>query len=367
MLTALQAPLPVDALPVVWFLLISVLWIGYFFLEGFDYGVAMLIPFLGRKSVKDDEKRRRVIINSIGPVWDGNEVWLLTAGGATFAAFPGWYATLFSALYLPLFLVLVGLILRGVSFEYRAKRPETKWRRTFDWTACIGSFLPALVFGVGFANFVKGLRLDERNLMAQGFWSLFSPFALVGGLLFVALFLTHGAVYLALKTKDDVHDAAKAFAEKSSIVAAVLLIVFVLWQNIGYSASANVWWNAAVLTWIVGALGVVAIVAAHVFTRKGRDGWAFIATGLTVVLLIADIMIRIYGNLGFIPDASLPANQQLNIVTAASSPYTLKLMTVFACIMVPIVLAYQAWTYWVFRKRLSTTHIPDDDLAHAAA
>jgi len=350
MLTVLQAS--PSALQVVWFLLVAVLWIGYFFLEGFDYGVAMLIPVLGR----DDEKRRRVIINTIGPTWDGNEVWLLTAGGATFAAFPGWYASLFSGLYLPLFLVLVGLILRGVAFEYRAKRDELRWKRSFDLAASIGSLLPALVLGIGFANFVKGLKTGSDLLLAQGFWSLFNPFALVGGLLFVALFLTHGAVFIALKTRGEIHDEARGFALKSALVTLVLMIAFVLAQNLAYPASDNPWFDGTALTWVAGVLAVLGVAAAWWFTRADRDGWAFLSTGLAVLMLVVGIFVKMYGTLGFVPTD--PAHP-LDITTASSSPLTLKLMTIAAVVFVPIVLAYQAWSYWVFRKRLSTANIPE--------
>ena len=341
------------ALQIVWYLLIAVLWTGFFFLEGFDFGVGMLIKVLGR-----NDRERRVIINTIGPTWDGNEVWLLTAGGATFAAFPGWYATLFSGLYLPLFLVLIGLIIRGVSFEYRSKNPETAWRNMHDWFATIGSFLPALVLGVGFANFVKGLRVGSDVLISQGFWSLFSPFGLIGGLLFVALFVTHGAVFIALKTKGDLHPRAKAFAARSGVVATALLFVFVLYQNLAWPASENEWFNGNLICWVTGLLAVAALAVATWFAKQDREGVAFIATGLTIVLLMINIFTKMYGNLGFI---STDPDNPLNIVTASSSPMTLTLMTWAAAIFVPIVLGYQAWSYWVFRKRLSIKNLPVDD------
>ena len=339
------------ALQNVWFLLIAVLWIGYFFLEGFDYGVAMLIPTMGRT-----DKERRVIINTIGPVWDGNEVWLLTAGGATFAAFPGWYSTMFSGLYIPLFLVLVGLILRGVAFEYRAKREDIRWKNAFDWCAAIGSFLPALVLGVGFANFVKGIKVGSDVLVSQGFWSLFSPFGLLGGVLFVVLFLAHGAVFLSLKTKGEVHDKARKAATTFTIAAAAVMLAFVLFQNLAYPASDNTWFNGTVLCWICGLLAVAALAAAWYFTKAGRDGLAFIATGLSILLLVVNFFVKMYGTLGWI--STDPAHP-LDITTASSSPATLKIMTIAAVVFVPIVLAYQAWSYWVFRKRLSTSNIPD--------
>ncbi|HNV09807.1 MAG TPA: cytochrome d ubiquinol oxidase subunit II [Propionibacteriaceae bacterium] len=344
-------------LQIVWYLLIAVLWTGFFFLEGFDFGVAMLIKVLGR-----NDRERRLIINTIGPTWDGNEVWLLTAGGATFAAFPGWYATLFSGLYLPLFLVLVGLILRGVSFEYRSKNPETAWRNMFDWFAIIGSFLPALVLGVGFANFLKGLKVGSDVLISQSFWSLFSPFGLLGGLLFVALFVTHGAVFISLKTKGEMHQRSRAFAVKAGAVSTVLMLVFVLYQNLAWPASENPWFNGGAITWITGLLAVAALAVATWFARQDREGIAFLATGLSIIFLMVNIFTKMYGNLGFI---STDPNNPLDIITASSSPMTLKIMTWAAVIFVPIVLGYQSWSYWVFRRRLGVRNMPQD-LEHEA-
>ncbi len=217
MLTLLESTVAVPTLTWVWFLLVAVLWLGYFFLEGFDYGVAMLIPVLGK-----NEKDKRVIVNTIGPVWDGNEVWLLTAGGAMFAAFPGWYASLFSGLYVPLLLVLVGLILRGVAFEYRSKHPDTAYRTMLDWFATIGSFLPSLVFGVGFANFIIGLANDGLHFNGS-FFGLFGPFALLGGVMLVVLFLVHGAAFIALKTKGHIHDNAESLGAKGAGLARALV------------------------------------------------------------------------------------------------------------------------------------------------
>lgn len=337
----------------VWFLLVAVLWIGYFFLECFDYGVAMLIKILGR-----DDKEKRVIVNTIGPLWDGNEVWLLTAGGAMFAAFPGWYASLFSGLYLPLLLVLLGLILRGVAFEYRSKHHTSQYRSMLDWFAALGSFLPALVFGVGFANFVSGLPNDGK-LWNGNFFGLFMPFALVGGLMLVAICLFHGSAFLALKTSGVVHDKAKGFGTKVGWVTVALTAIFVLWQNIAYPAKSE-FGDFSVLAWIVGVLSVVALVAAVFMVMKDRDGWAFICTGLSIVTLFVGIFLKIYGNIGFAQDETVAVGDRLNMITAASSETTLTIMTIAAGIFVPIVLAYQAWSYWVFHKRISTKSIPDD-------
>ncbi|WP_203567766.1 cytochrome d ubiquinol oxidase subunit II [Aestuariimicrobium ganziense] len=331
----------------VWFLLIAVLWVGFFFLEGFDFGVAMLLPILGK-----DDRKRRVMINTIGPVWDGNEVWLLTAGGAMFAAFPGWYATLFSGLYLPLLLVLLGLILRGVSFEYRSKRKAPQWRNAHDWMAIIGSFLPSLVLGVGFANFVKGLTVaGDPPLVTTGFWSLFSPFALLGGVLFVVLFAAHGAIFIALKTKGDVHEEAKNLGTKLAYASAALLAVWAIWLNLAYAPDNPA---AKVVTWITALLAAAAVAGAGFFSSKDSEGKAFILTGIGIVAMVSTMFVKMYGNLGFI-SADAPG---LDMWSASSSPYTLKIMTIAAAVFVPIVLAYQAWSYWVFRKRLSTDNLP---------
>ncbi|MDN5563101.1 MAG: cytochrome d ubiquinol oxidase subunit II [Luteococcus sp.] len=339
-------------LQMVWFGLSAVLWLGYFFLEGFDYGVGMLLPVLAR-----DDDERRVMINTIGPVWDGNEVWLLTAGGAMFAAFPGWYASLFSGLYLPLFLVLLGLILRGIAFEYRTKRDSKEWKAGLDWCATIGSFLPSLVFGIGFANFVKGIKVGPDQLIAQGFWSLFNPFALLGGVLFVVLFLAHGAVFIALKTKGEIRTRANGFALKATLASAVLMAAFVLWQNIAWPAAETSWLGTAAtaICWVFGLMAVAYLFIAAAMVKKERDGWAFAFTGLAIAFLVIDIFAKMYGNLGFISaDTGLP----LDMTTASSSPYTLTLMTIASGCAVPVVVGYQAWSYWVFRKRLGVGNLP---------
>ncbi|AQX16046.1 cytochrome d ubiquinol oxidase subunit II [Tessaracoccus lapidicaptus] len=343
----------VPTLPMVWFLLVAVLWLGFFFLEGFDFGVAMLIPVLGK-----NDRDRRVVVNTIGPVWDGNEVWLLTAGGAMFAAFPGWYASLFSGLYLPLLLVLVGLILRGVAFEYRSKHPGTRFRAMLDWFAIVGSFLPSLVFGVGFANFVIGLAND--GLLWNGsFWGLFGPFALLGGVMLVVLFLVHGSAFIALKTKGHIHERAEAFGGRVGFGAAVLVALYVISQNVFYPATSE-FGDFSLAAWAAGIVAILAIVGATLMIRKGRDGWGFILTGTTVLTLFIGMFLRMYGNLGFAQDESRPVEERLNIITAASSDTTLTIMTWAAVIFVPIVLAYQSWSYWVFSRRISTKNIPEE-------
>jgi cytochrome d ubiquinol oxidase subunit II len=370
-------------LQILWLILVAVLWIGYLVLEGFDYGVAMLIPFLGKT-----EKEKRVMVNTIGPVWDGNEVWLLTAGGATFAAFPAWYATLFSGAYLPLFLVLVGLIIRGVSFEYRAKHPETKWRNTFDWMAAIGSFIVPLVFGVAFANFIIGLPValattaQNPYLMAPAaaalyvitpapyFWQLFSPFALLGGIVLVVAFLFHGAVYLTLKTKaGELHDRVRKFASLIGLVAIVGGAAYLLWQNLVYPAKGALTKAALgvdlaptlqLIGWIMTVVAALALIAAWWFVGHGREGIAFISTSVAILAVAVITFSTMVPGMGFVDATGDRTTAPLNILNGSSSPETLTLMTIVAVIFVPIVLAYSAWTYWVFRQRLGVENMPEE-------
>jgi cytochrome d ubiquinol oxidase subunit II len=371
MFTLLEVPTP-SALQVVWFLLIAVLWIGFFFLEGFDFGVSMLYQILSRKKPEE----RRVMVNAIGPTWDSNEVWLLTAGGATFAAFPGWYATLFSGLYLPLFLVLVGLIIRGISFEYRALNPDTTWKNVFDWCSSIGSFIVTLVFGVGFANFIIGIptaagphgealvppSVGEGGIFFQLFVRAGSPFPLLGGVMLVVLFIAHGAQFLNLKTKGVVLDKVQAFAPLAAYAAAALVCVYVVWGNLVYPTGGNPYLEgvalATILRWAIGGLSVVCIAVAALLTKK-KPGVAFIATGLGVALLFIMTFVTIFGTLGFMQPETGPA---INIVTASSSPLTLKLMTIFACILVPIVLLYVIWAYRQFLKRIGVESLPPEEV-----
>lgn len=346
-----------ESLIILWFLLAAVLWIGFFFLEGFDFGVAMLYPIIG-----NDPRERRVMINSIGPTWDGNEVWLITAGGAMFAAFPGWYATLFSGLYLPLALVLLGLIVRGVSFEYRALRPDDNWRDAFDACATIGSYVVSLVLGIGFTNMWIGMPVaGNPPLMTQSFWSLFSPFALLGGVLTVVLFMTHGAVFLSLKTDGIVRERARGIVKLLGPIALGLLTLFVIVGNVVYPASKNPFLNpasGAVALWVIGLAGVAALGFAVMQIARGKEVQAFIGTGVAIVTLFVSIFVKIYGTLGFVP--SDPATS-FDMNVAASSQTTLGLMSIAALIFVPIVLAYTVWSYYVFHRRISVEHLPGDE------
>lgn len=336
-------------LAVVWFILIAVLWSGYFVLEGFDFGVGILLPVVAKNSAE-----RRAVLTTLGPIWDGNETWLIVAGGATFAAFPEWYATLFSGFYLPLLIILVALIVRGVSFEYRSKRSNPTWRKRFDIAMVVGSFLPALLWGVAFANLIRGVPLeatpDGNLLYAGGFFNLLNPYALVGGLTTLLLFMTHGAVFLTLKTKGVIHDRAKTIATPLGIAAAVVAVIFLVWTQVAYSDKA---W-----TWALVIVGALAWVLAVVLHKVGRDGWAFFFSAVTLAGAVAFLFCVLFPNV--MPN-SLDPSMSMTIYNASSTPYTLKIMTIVAVIFTPLVLLYQAWTYWVFRKRISAEAITSPD------
>ncbi|MFF0475273.1 cytochrome d ubiquinol oxidase subunit II [Streptomyces sp. NPDC004284] len=326
----------------VWFVLIAVLWIGYFFLEGFDFGVGILTKLLAR-----DRTEKRVLINTIGPVWDGNEVWLLTAGGATFAAFPEWYATLFSGFYLPLLIILVCLIVRGVAFEYRAKRPEENWQRNWEQAVFWTSLIPALLWGVAFGNIVRGVKIDGDMEYVGNFWDLLNPYALLGGLVTLTLFTFHGAVFASLKTVGDIRTRARALALKLGLVTAVLALVFLIWTQVHTGDS---WSLAAMLVAVVALVGAIAAI------RVGREGWSFALSGVTIAAAVAMLFLALFPD---VMPSSLNPEWSLTVTNASSSPYTLKIMTWCAAIATPLVLLYQSWTYWVFRKRIGTQHIAD--------
>ncbi|MFE1949561.1 MULTISPECIES: cytochrome d ubiquinol oxidase subunit II [Streptomyces] len=326
----------------VWFVLIAVLWIGYFFLEGFDFGVGVLTKLLAR-----DRTERRVLINTIGPVWDGNEVWLLTAGGATFAAFPEWYATLFSGFYLPLLIILVCLIIRGVAFEYRAKRPEERWQANWEHAIFWTSLIPAFLWGVAFGNIVRGVKIDKDFEYVGNFWDLLNPYALLGGLVTLTLFTFHGAVFTALKTVGDIRTRARRTALAVGLVAAVAALGFLIWTQADHGDGGSLAAMIVAVVALVGALGAV---------KLGREGWSFALSGLTIVAAVAMLFLTLFPN---VMPSSLNADWSLTVSNASSSPYTLKIMTWCAGIATPIVLLYQSWTYWVFRKRIGTHHIAD--------
>jgi cytochrome d ubiquinol oxidase subunit II len=326
----------------VWFVLIAVLWTGYFFLEGFDFGVGVLTKLLAR-----NRPEKRVLINTIGPVWDGNEVWLLSAGGATFAAFPEWYATLFSGFYLPLLVILVCLIVRGVAFEYRAKRPEENWQRNWETAIFWTSLIPAFLWGVAFGNIVRGVKIDQDFNYAGGALDLLNPYALLGGLVTLALFTFHGTVFVGLKTVGEIRERARKLALRVGLVTALLALAFLLWTQSDRGDGAS-------LVALVAA--VASLVVALVAARARREGWAFALSGLTIVATVAMLFLTLFPN---VMPSTLNPDWSLTVTNASSSPYTLKIMTWCAAIAAPVVMLYQGWTYWVFRKRIGTQHIAE--------
>lgn len=343
-------------LTTIWFVLIAVLWIGYFTLEGFDYGVGALLPVLGRDEAAGTvtgETRRRQMLGAIGPFWDGNEVWLLTAGGATFAAFPHWYATLFSGFYLPLLLILLALIVRGIGLEYRGKVDSTAWRRRMDWMIVAGSALPALLWGVAFTNIVRGVPIDAQMEYVGGFWNLLNPVALLGGLVTLTLFLTHGALFVALKTDGQVRHDARALGVRLGLVAAVLAVA---WLALVHGPTGNA------VSWALAGVAAAALVGGLAAARVGREGWGFTGTFVAIALATASLFVALFPDV--MPSTLDPA-WSLTVDNAASSAKTLGIMTWVAVVFTPVVLLYQSWTYWTFRRRISGHHIPTE-VHHAA-
>jgi cytochrome d ubiquinol oxidase subunit II len=330
----------VTTLQGVWFALIAILWLGYFVLEGFDFGVGMLIRKVGHSDAE-----RRAVIHSIGPVWDGNEVWLLVAGGATFAAFPEWYATLFSGFYLALFLILVALIVRGMAFEMWGKRPDATWRKRWEWALIGGSAAPALLWGVGWANIVGGSPIDGSGEFTGTLFDLLSPYALLGGLATLSIFLAHGALFLALRTKPPIDRRALEVARRRTPIAALIGIAFLAWTLDGQADRGGVEAVSAALA--VGA--AAALIAAALLARADSVGRAFAATTGAIVLFFCSLFADLFPNA--MVSSTSPAFD-MTLSAAASSNYTLTVMTVVAVALVPVVLLYQAWTYWVFRARI---------------
>ncbi|MBF6332606.1 cytochrome d ubiquinol oxidase subunit II [Nocardia transvalensis] len=340
------------SLPEFWFVLIGVLFTGYFLLEGFDFGVGMLMPIIGR----NNENRKRAVLNTIGPVWDGNEVWLITGGGAMFAAFPEWYASLFSGFYLALLLILVALIVRAVAIEYRGKINDPRWRLWCDGAITFGSWVPALAWGLAFANIVHGVKLNERKHIDGNLLDLLTPYALLGALATTLLFALHGAVFIGLKTGGEVRDAAERIARILLAPTAIVVAGFGLWTQLAYGKG----W-----TWALLALAVAGLLLAAAAVFRSRDGWAFTGTAITVVSAIALLFGALFP---YVLPSTIDAAYGLTVdgrivdghatVSASSTHYTLVVMSWVAAALVPIVLLYQGWTYWVFRKRITVDQIP---------
>jgi cytochrome bd ubiquinol oxidase subunit II len=325
------------ALVTFWYILIAILWTGFFVLEGFDLGVGMLHRVVGR-----DEPGRRAVINTIGPLWDGNEVWLVVAGAAIFAAFPDWYATMFSGMYLAIVLLLGALIVRGVSFEYRGKDPDKRWRSTWSWTLTLGSLLVPLILGIALGDLLAGLPINSSHEYTGTFWDLFQPYAILTGITLVAVCVLHGATFIALKTTDEVRERAWRVAKRVSPVTMLLVLAFISWTHVqsGGGAFLN----------LIELIGCLAVIAAVWEVWADHEGWAFTMTTVTIASCIVALFVDLYP---YVMVSSTNRAYSLTAANSASNPYTLKVMTVIAVVLLPVVLAYQAWTYYVFRRRVS--------------
>jgi len=328
------------ALTDVWFVLIAVLWAGYLVLDGFDLGVGMLLP------IARDDGERRVMVNTIGPVWDGNEVWLLVAGGATFAAFPLWYAGMFSGFYLALLILLVALIVRGVSFEYRGKIDDPTWRRRWDWAITFSSAVPALLLGVALANVVHGVPLNAHGDYTGNLFTLLNPYALLGGVMTLTVLAFHGGLFVALKTDGEIRARARSAAVVLGVLATVAGGAFLLWTQLAYGSG----W-----TWVPLLVAAGALVVAMVANRMGREGVAFTATTVAIIGAVTTMFGALYPD---VLPSTTSAAFSLTTTNASSSHYTLTIMTWVAVVFTPLVLLYQGWTYWVFRRRLSVEVMP---------
>ncbi len=324
-----------------WFVAVAVLWVGYLALEGFDFGVGMLLPVLGR-----DDTDRRVLINTIGPVWDGNEVWLLAAVGAMFAAFPGWYATVLSSVYLPVLAIVIALVVRGVAFEFRHRRDDRRWRAVWDAAIVAGSVVPAAGWGAILATLVAGLPVDASGVAAASVGLVLTPTAVLGATVTVLLCLAHGAVFVSLKTSGDIRARARRVAGVMLPLAATTVVV----GAVALAASARS--GASIASMAVAA---IALAAAAVAVRRGREGRAFAATGLAIAGTVAAVFLALFPD---VVPSTLDPRWSLTAAGTASSPYTLTIITWAALVLLPAVVAYQAWTYWVFRQRIGRHDIP---------
>jgi cytochrome d ubiquinol oxidase subunit II len=328
-------------LNILWFILLTVLFSGFFLLEGFDYGVGILLPFIAK-----EDQERRAVINTIGPVWDGNEVWMITAGGAMFAAFPHMYATLFSGFYVALVFMLLGLIVRGVAFEFRGKREDPTWRKSWDMAIFVGSLIPALLWGVTIANLMRGVAIEADLNYYGGLFPLLNLYSLFGGLVFLSLFIVHGASFLGIKLDGKIKQKAKDLGGKVWIVAVVLTVAFLIWTYFATDILNNPGYDGL----IPAILAAIALLAYGWFLRKGKEGWTFICGAIVIVLATVMVFSGLFPRLMI---STLDPDYSLTIYNASSSPYTLKVISIVAAIFMPVILVYQGWTYWIFRKRLS--------------
>ncbi|APB37941.1 cytochrome d ubiquinol oxidase subunit II [Heyndrickxia coagulans] len=324
-----------------WFVLVCVLFVGFVFLEGFDFGVGMSTKFLAK-----NETEKRVLINTIGPFWDANEVWLLTAGGAMFAAFPNWYATLFSGYYLAFVVLLLALIARGVAFEFRGKLQASKWKGIWDWAILLGSLLPPFLLGALFSGMVKGLPIDRSMTMHAGFFDIVNLYTIVGGLAFVALVYLHGLMFIRLKTDGEIRERAGKAAMKMYMAAGAVVVLFAILTAVFTDAFVK---RGAILI-PVYAVAIVLYLGLYPLLRNKKEGLSFAVTGLILILVTVSFFVALFPNVLI---SSMGAANNLTLYKASSSPYSLKVMTIVACTMVPVVLAYTIWSYYVFRKRVT--------------
>jgi len=323
-----------------WFILVAVLYAGFFFLEGFDFGVGMQLPFLGRNDLE-----RRAILNTIGPHWDANEVWLVTAGGATFAAFPVWYATMFSGFYPLLFVLLLALIARGVAFEFRSRRSGAAWRAAWDWALAAGSLIAAGSLGIAFGNLLRGTPIDADGVFSGSRTALFNPFSLICGCATIGLFLLHGANFLGLKLDGELGSRARNRARRLFFGAAVLVLILIAFVPQTIAAEGQFGTGMA-YAW--GGT-VLALLLSGNFLRIHREGWAFVFGGIAIVGWVASFFVSLYPR---VMVSSLGPEVSLTIYNAAASDYALRVITIVAGIFLPVVIVYQAWSYWVFRRRI---------------
>jgi len=334
-----------------WFVIAAIFWVGFFVLEGFDFGVGMLHSFVGRNDLE-----RRVVVNTIGPIWDGNEVWLIVAGAILFAAFPGWYATMFSALYLAMIILLAALIARGVSFEYQRKFDDPRWRSSWRWALTIGSALIPLLVGVALGDLLHGLPINSSHEFTGNFFDLLTPFGLWSGLTLVVLSLLMGATYLTLKTTGELHQRAQKASAAIGGVAILVTFGFMTWIHVGLSTGF--------VPKPIEALGLMAVIAAAWAAQAKAEGWAFTAAAIGMAGTVGALFSELYPRVML---SSTNASYDLTIANSASPSYTLKVMTVVAVVIFPVVLVYQAWAYHIFRKRLSVPRVGGEDDPPATA
>jgi cytochrome d ubiquinol oxidase subunit II len=327
-----------------WFWIVAFLFVGYFVLDGFDFGVGMSLPFLGK-----DDIARRQIINTIGPVWDLNETWVIVAGAALFASFPEWYATLFSGFYLPLLAILLALIARGVSFEYRHQRDSPQWKRAFDRMIVAGSAVPAFLWGVAFANIVQGVPLDADHEYVGTVLTLLNPYGILGGLTTLSLFFLHGVYFVALKTDGQVRADARRLAGRAGLVTIALAALFLVW-TIANAAGAPLFLGVVALS----GIAALTLIGSWLANARDREGTAFTLGAVTIVTSVAALFFALFPN---VMPSTLAVGSSLTIDNASSTEYTLTIMSWAALIFLPLILAYQGWTYWVFRKRVTRARI----------